>query len=184
MPRSPILTTGSRRIARAFRAGLTALASLLLVTCSENPTAPHHGAFGYLSVRPVYNNSGALFAPLAIDNLRLTVIRPPSTVLKTVTGPFPSNTDTVQVTAAQIPLDAASEDLEVTIELFAGTTPMFFGRQTVTVTAGAPAPPASVPMLYQGPGANMATLTLAPRDTTVGPGPPRRSSPCRGWLER
>jgi hypothetical protein len=169
MPLLSSRSTGRRLSARVLRAGVATLWSLAVVTCAENPVAPHRGALGYLSVRPVFDAS-ALFAPLTIDNVRLIVIRPPSDTIKTITQSFPPNTDSLQLTASQIPLNSSSEDLEVTIELYAGSTLLFSGTQTITVTAGQTPSPAPLPVQYQGPGADIATLSLAPRDTTVGPG--------------
>ena len=167
MPRLPILSRPGSVPVRALRAGLTALAALFLVTCTDNPIAP--ARTGRLLVHPAFDGS-ALFAPLAIDNLRLIVIRPPSEVLKTITQPFPANANSVTITATDIQLESTTEDLLVTIELYAGATLLFTGTQTVTVTAGVTPQPAPIPMLYQGPGSNLAALTLAPRDTTVRPG--------------
>ncbi len=163
----PILSRPGSVPARVLRAGLAALAALFLGTCTDNPIAP--GRTGRLLVQPAFDGS-ALFAPLAIDNLRLIVVRPPSEVLKTITQPFPANTDSVTITATDIQLELNTEDLLVTIELYAGTTLLFTGTQTVTVTAGITPQPAPISMLYQGPGSNLAALTLAPRDTTVRPG--------------
>jgi hypothetical protein len=169
MPLLSSRSTGRRLSARVLRAGVTTLWSVALVTCAENPVAPHRGALGYLSVRPVFDAS-ALFAPLTIDNVRLIVIRPPSDTIKTITQSFPPNTDSLRLTASQIPLNSSSEDLLVTIELYAGTTLLFSGTQTITVTAGQTPSPAPLPVQYQGPGADIATLSLTPRDTTVAPG--------------
>jgi hypothetical protein len=167
MPLLPIPSRAGSLPARALRAGLTALTALLLVTCTDNPIGP--GRTGRLLVRPVFDGS-ALFAPLAIDNIRLIVTRPPSEVIKTITQPFPAGTDTVRVTATDIELKSTSEDLLVTIELYAGTTLLFTGTQTIKVTVGVTPQPAAIPMLYQGPGSNLAALTLTPRDTAVRPG--------------
>jgi len=167
MPRLRILSRPGTVPARVLRAGLTALAALLLGTCTDNPIAS--GRTGRLLVQPTFDGR-ALFAPLAIDNLRLIVIRPPSEILKTITQPFPANANSVTITATDIQLESATEDLLVTIELYAGATLLFTGTQTVTVTEGITPQPASIPMLYQGPGSNLAALTLTPRDTTVRPG--------------
>jgi hypothetical protein len=167
MPCLPILSRSGSVPTRALRAGLSVLAALVLGTCTDTPSAP--GRTGRLLIRPAFDGS-ALFAPLPIDNLRLIVVRPPSEVLKTIIQPFPANANQVTVTAADIQLESSTEDLLVTIELYAGTTLLFTGTQTVTVTEGVTPQPASIPMGYQGPGANLAALTLTPRDTTVRPG--------------
>ena len=168
----PLLTNSPRNVGvagRALRAALTAFTSLLLITCTDNPSAPGGAGMGQIRVYPTFDAS-ARMVPLALDNIRILVIRPPNDTIKTVTQSFPANQNQIQVTAAQIPLQSTSEDLIVVIELYSGTTLLFSGTDTVAVEAGVTPPAAAVPVTYAGPGSNVDSLQVTPRDTTVPPG--------------
>jgi hypothetical protein len=166
MPLLPIQpqTTGLAR--GTLRAALTTLAGLLLVTCTDNPVAPGRGGVGQIRVYPTFD-AFARIAPLAIDRVRLVVVRPQSDTLKDVSKPFPANQNSVQITAADVQLNSTSEDLLVTIELYSGTTLLFSGTQTYKVVAGVTPPASSIPVTYGGPGSNLDSLDLTPRDTVV-----------------
>ncbi|MFN8650720.1 MAG: hypothetical protein U0133_02310 [Gemmatimonadales bacterium] len=150
---------------RALLRGLLAAAgALLLVTCSESPMAPRGNAA--LSVRPQWGPS-VRFAPLLLDQARLVVAdQATGKVLLDVTRPFDpaSNQLTLDET---VPLGAATLDVVVTLELYAGQTLLFSGQSNITLTRGASTRPATPVLTYVGPGANAAAVVVAPRDSVV-----------------
>jgi len=141
------------------------LAAASLVTCTEEPTSPTRPGVGTLRVTPQFN-AFARLVPLTLDNVRVIVVRPPSDTILRAARSFSPGTQQLTLSLPVLLL-SSSEALQVTLELYAGTTLLFTGTSTVQVAAGASTPPASVPVSYQGPGATLTTLTLAPRDTSV-----------------
>ncbi len=162
LPTLPRLPGAVRRVVRY---AAVALLALVIVTCTDNPIGPGHPGVGRLNVVPVYP-AYARVAPLAMDNFRIIVVRPPADTLANVSSTFNSDSSQVQ-TRINVSLNASSEDLDVTIELYAGGILLFRGTRTVRVSQGSSTPADSVPVTYQGPGAQLATLTVSPRDTTV-----------------
>ncbi|MBL8980167.1 MAG: hypothetical protein JNM53_17275, partial [Gemmatimonadetes bacterium] len=152
-------------LTRALRACLTAGAALLVITCTDNPVGPGRPGLGSLRVAPTFD-AFARNAPLTLDNVRVIVVRPPSDTLAIVARSF-SVSSTQLTLNIPLQLQAASEDLEVTLELYAGTTLLFSGTRIVRVAQGLTPAPDSVPVAYQGPGATIAAITIGPRDTTV-----------------
>jgi hypothetical protein len=135
------------------------------VTC-DNPTAPRPA---FISIAPILDLQGiSQFAGLTITQARITVIRPPSETLVVKTFPFSVDSTKIDV---QIAVDVkGTESLNVVFELLAASSQIVFtGSQPVTVTAGAPPPPAPTPVTpqYVGPGAQIGSLLIVPRDTTV-----------------
>jgi hypothetical protein len=161
-------TRAVRAAGRALRSGLVALSALLLSTCTDNPVSPGRPGVGAIRVTPSFSASARL-VPLVLDRVRVVVIRPPSEVVADETASFDPNNSQVQLNV-QVLLESTSEDLDVTVELYSGTTLLFSGTQTVTVTQGGTTPPNSIPVSYQGPGSTIASLTITPRDATVLPG--------------
>src|SRR5690606_38942257 len=152
-------------LTRALRASLTAGAALLVITCTDNPVGPGRPGLGSLRVAPTFD-AFARNAPLTLDNVRVIVVRPPSDTLANVARSFSVSSSQLTLNIP-LQLQAASEDLEVTLELYAGTTLLFSGTRIVRVSQGLTPPPDSVPVAYQGPGASIAAITIGPRDTTV-----------------
>ncbi len=164
MPFAPRRAGLARRVRLAALAAAVALA---LTTCStESPIGPGRPGIGSVRVAPLFN-AWSRMAPLTLDNVRVIVVRPPSDTLADVARPFSVDSDQLTLNIP-VPLLGASEDLEVTLELFAGTTLLFRGTQTVTVTQGTNPPTSSIPLTFQGPGAQVASIAIGPRDTTVG----------------
>ncbi|HWB35267.1 MAG TPA: hypothetical protein VHA75_04495, partial [Rugosimonospora sp.] len=164
-----LLLPGTRRL---LRVALVAASALSVITCAEDPTGPAAGE-GRLRMVAVLANS--LVPPLSIDRVHVRVGRPDqaSETIITVyddTVRFSPDQNTLTLRDIRIPMSVESEDLRVDLELLAGATVMFAGSQVVTVTRGLVTPPTSITLFYAGPGANVATLVLAPRDTTIAPG--------------
>ncbi|HSD33528.1 MAG TPA: hypothetical protein VLB49_16555, partial [Gemmatimonadales bacterium] len=136
-----------------------------LATCTrESAGPPRHAAF---SVAPVLPSGTSLAAfNLSIDNVRLIVVRPPADTVFDQTFAFPANQSSLPI-SADIPLEQSPETFQVTIQLLSGTTLLFGGTQSVSVTADAVTPPAQIPVTYSGPGQNVATLTIDPPDSVL-----------------
>jgi hypothetical protein len=136
-----------------------------LATCArESAGPPRNAAF---SVAPVLPSGTSLAAfNLSIDNVRLIVVRPPADTVFDQTFAFPANQSSLPI-SADIPLEQSPETFQVTIQLLSGTTLLFAGTQSVSVTADAVTPPAQIPVTYSGPGQNVATLTIDPPDSVL-----------------
>lgn len=133
------------------------------LTC-DSPTGPGR-RMAQLSLAPVFSvNAVGQFAGLTVDQIRLTAVRPPSETLVTRTIPFPADSESVQ---ADLPVAVTgTETLTVYIELLAGGQVMFSGSVSVEAAPGAIASQATpIPVSYQGPGSNIATLLVSPRDS-------------------
>ncbi len=161
--------TSTSGLAPLIRAGQAALAVLLLVTCStDSPIGLDRPGLAAVRVRPKFDASARL-APLTLDRVRVIVVRPPTEILADISRGFDANATQVQVDAPVL-LNDVSEDLQVTVELYAGSQLLFRGTRTITVTAGSSTAPAEIPVDYAGPGSTLTTLALAPLDTSVTPG--------------
>ena len=85
------------------------------ITC-DAPTNPGRRGMAYISVVPVFSRDAlGNFSGLTVDQVRITVIRPPSDTLARVTIPF--SVESTSVTA-RVPVQVTgSEFLSVTIEM-------------------------------------------------------------------
>ena len=158
---------------RILRSAAVALATLSLITCAEDPVGPAGGR-GILRVVPVFD-ANARFSPLLLDQVRVIVERPqPATetsdTVADVTRSFDRGKDQITIDDISIRMQQQSEDLLVTIQLLSGSILLFEGSQTVNVVRGQRTRSTSIPVTYQGPGGNVASLVLAPRDTILSPG--------------
>ncbi len=103
---------------------------------------------------------------LAIDNIRLIVVRPPADTVFNSTFPFLPSLDSLQL-SAEVTLEQSPETFQVTIQMLSGSTLLFTGTQDVTVSSVSNNPPAQVPVTYAGPGQNVATLNIGPVDSVL-----------------
>jgi hypothetical protein len=148
------------------RRALAAVALTAIAACAD-PAGTAGTAT--LALAPTFAAGTRLDAlNLVIDNVRVTVLRPAAeTVLADQTAPFNVESQEVLL-AVLVPLQQPSETLFVGVELRAGTQVLFSGGQTMAVTSGVVAgAPVPVQVGYVGPGANVASLIILPRDTTV-----------------
>src|SRR5512144_335489 len=144
--------------------GLAAVGlALALTTCAREAAGPpRHAAF---SVSPVLPAGLSLAAfNLTVDNVRLIVVRPPADTVVDQTFAFPANQSSLPI-SADVPLEQSPETFQVTIQLLSGTTLLFAGTQSLAVTEGSSTTPAQIPVTYNGPGQNIATLTIGPLDS-------------------
>jgi hypothetical protein len=151
------------------RRGLSALAraavALLLVTCTDDPIGPGHGGIATLRLQPVFD-AFSRNAGLPLDQVRVIVIRPPSDTLANVNQHFDPTSQQLRLNIP-VRLERSTESLELHLEMYSGSILLFTGMDFVTVTAGTTNPAAPITMTYQGPGTNVGSVTLTPRDTTV-----------------
>jgi len=154
------------RQAALLRTVLLVLATGLLTTCGESPISPARRGLGVLRLAPVFPPS-VQAAGLPLDNVQLVVVRPPSTTLLDKTYSFP--TDQTQLAISEsILLEAESEQLQVTLTCMSGVTPLFRGSELVEVRQGVgTGEPIQVLLSWLGTGDQVATLSLAPRDTVL-----------------
>lgn len=160
------------RVRRVLRAALVASSALAFVTCAEDPIGPAAGE-ARLQLVPVYANS--MVPPLTIDAVRVQVLRADSVAEQLVpvyddTVAFSPDRNTLRLPDIRIRMSQPTEDVEVVVQLLAGSLVMFQASQPVTLVRGSSTQPAQAVLTYVGPGANVASLVLGPRDTTIAPG--------------
>jgi len=151
-----------------------ALLILSSITCTDGPTAPRSaGGPTVLSIVPSFSVAGqqtmrdlGAFG-LTVDNIHIHIDHPPALPYDTVVT-VPVGTDVVTLNLSVL-LNAPTEQLNVHIELRQGTTVLYSGTQTVTASVGATttAPPATIPIVYVGPGADLRNFSIAPHDTAI-----------------
>ncbi|HET7023885.1 MAG TPA: hypothetical protein VFI39_01615 [Gemmatimonadales bacterium] len=150
---------------------LVAVAALLLVTCTDNPTGPTVGGTVHLSVSPRFKAGVVLSSALPIDEARLIVYRQlscdcsPDSVAG-ATAPFALTQDSIRMQLS-FTLQQSPETLEVHFDLLGAGQTLFSGDTSVIIQAGVAAqvPPLSV--YYNGPGYDIAFLNIFPRDTVL-----------------
>lgn len=149
-----------RRLLLAATAGLLACES----------SGPAVGLVADLAVVPVFSATAA--APIPIDQARIRITRPTSRgtaelVLDSVVA-FPIGAPQLTL-RLRVPLKARIERLGLAVDLRVGPVPYFSAADSVTVTA-AGSGPAAAPTLrfaYVGPGAEIRTLRITPRDSLL-----------------
>jgi hypothetical protein len=149
--------------ARSFT--LAALAALATATCTDQPTEPGAGYAARVRFAPTFV-SGSSAAGLPLDNVTVTVVRPAAETLLVQNAPFALDDSVLQLDLA-VDLLAPSEELEVTLELRSGVSTLFRGSDLILVTGDAGGTTPSIPLNYVGPGANIAWITIAPRDSVL-----------------
>lgn len=159
------MVCSARHLARVT---LPALGLLLAAACGDTTGTDRAGA-ATLRLVPVLPDALAEGQfNLAVDRVAIRLVRPPAEAVIDTLVFFPPGENQISV-QLKVPLAARSEQLRVTLELHSGTTLLFAGTDTVTVTeARSTAPP--IALQYVGPGANLTRLRIAPRDTAVRPG--------------
>ena len=155
-----------RRPLRGLLAVVVAAGAAL--TC-ENPTTPARRIVS-LAVQPVLKIALGSFGGLSVDQARLIVVAPPADTVATQTFGF--SADSAQIAAkvsVTMPASGAAS-FAVTVQLLGSGTLLFLGTDTVVVPGGlTTAEPSTVVLHYVGPGANVAAIQIAPRDTSIAP---------------
>jgi len=150
----------------ALLGGLAAAAlATALATCGRDTAAPHQPAS--LAVAATLPPGLDLQAfNLTIDHVRLIAVNSKGDTAFNQIFSFPANQSSLSLTA-DVPLAQSPETFQVTIELLSGTTLLFTGKQTISLTSGSSNPTAQIPVSYSGPGQNVASLTLGPLDSLL-----------------
>lgn len=104
---------------------------------------------------------------MAVDRVRVRVIRPPAVTVVDTVVLFPANTSELTI-RVKVPLLGRREVLIAGLELSAGTRVLFWGTREVEVTDVPNTP--TIPLRYVGPGADMTSLRIEPRDSALRPG--------------
>jgi hypothetical protein len=178
------------RLRRASRAAGTLVTLALLATCVDAPAAPEGpespGAF---VIAPAFSLVGPEGPAMSegqenalsdafdlVDRFRMQVRRATGNVmvLDTVLLVTPGGDEY----DLSVPIAAASSDEQflVTLTALQGTTELFKAeniptRATAANVAGAPPPPAlQIPLVYSGPGATAASVTVGPTQVVLAPG--------------
>src|SRR3989442_8074999 len=140
---------------------------LVLAACHDDPAGPRRGGPAYLAVQPVFGSAVELASfGLIADTVRLDVVRPPADTLRTLTVFFDPDSSQIRL-GANVALRVPVETLAVHLELRGGGFALFSGTAPVEVRAGQPGTPHEILLAYTGPGSNVASVTIAPRDTVL-----------------
>lgn len=107
------------------------------------------------------------FGGLSVDQARVTVVHAETDTLARRTFDF--SPDSAQITArVSVALDS-TETLDILVELLSSGLVMFSGSQALRVSAtGLPTGSApEIPLQFVGPGMQVASIQVSPRDTTL-----------------
>lgn len=105
---------------------------------------------------------------LAVDRVRVRLIRPPADAVVDTLVLFPPDATELTV-RVKVPLLARREVLVAGLEMYAGTRVLFSGNREIEVT-DLPSVAPSIPLQYIGPGTSMTSLRIEPRDSALRPG--------------
>lgn len=147
---------------------LTALfTAFALTTCTSEPTLPDGaGGYGVVALRPQFPTDANLAAlSLPIDALRLILVRQPDDTVADSLVTFSVDDDTLRL-GLRVRLKQEAETLQATLRLLSGVLPLFSGTTSIEVRSGTSGgTPLSVPVTFIGPGSNIVSLLISPRDT-------------------
>lgn len=144
-------------------------ASLGAMGCGDVPSRPDGTTFATLALQPVLPPALAEASfDLAVDRARLRLARLDGERLLDSTITFPADSSQVSL-RLKVPLLTRREVLSATLELRAGTRLLFAGNRQVEVGEEAAVAP-TIPLQYVGPGSELTSLRLSPRDTVLRPG--------------
>jgi hypothetical protein len=155
------------RLARVAGVVLLAFSGL---TCSlrDDPAGPGAPLVGGLQVVPVLPPNFSRFAVgLGVERIHLVLGGQRQQALVDTVIPFGPNATSLTIRLPVL-LSSTAESLSVQLsyETLSGTV-LFTGQQTIQVRAGLPTTPPQVPIVYVGPGANVAYLYVTPSDSVV-----------------
>jgi hypothetical protein len=159
--------TGAR-VRVSIAAALLAFAGL---TCTDSTGVRRSQA--RVGFAPVFTDASAAIysnlvdGGLAINNFRILLKRSDSTVAKDTVITY-NGVDSVVVIDLTIDIDGASAVLNARIDLRADTLVLFSGTQDIVAVAGTlPGETPEIEMEYDGPGATVVALDLAPADSAI-----------------
>ena len=145
---------------------LAALAlGLSVATCRDalGPRGTGAGQ-GHVAFAPVLPSEAALASfGLAIDQVRIIVVRPAADTLADTTVALPPDSSSLDLDI-HVALLSSPETLSVSIIALSGSQPLFTGTSDVEVTSGSGTPaPTEIPVdNYVGPGAGVDSIVVLP----------------------
>jgi hypothetical protein len=159
----------SNRLSLRVLTALGFAGSVAAWTGCADTTGHRDGPVAQLALQPVFPETLARGVfDLAIDRVRVRVIRPPAGQIIDTLVVFPADSTQISVKLT-IPLAKSREQLTVSLELTSQGRAMFTGTETVELSDGTTvAPP--IPLQYIGPGLEITSLRLEPRDSLLGLG--------------
>lgn len=152
------------RTRKRGRVLLSALAVLAAITCDSPSTPVLHPVS--LVLKPTLTVGLGSFGALTVDQARLIAMRKSESVSRT----YAFSPDSTQITIELSLLVGDTATYTVTVNLLAAGTVVFTGTVQAFVTAGQVTPTLPVALQYAGPGQNIDSVRIAPRDSFVAPG--------------
>jgi YVTN family beta-propeller protein len=139
--------------------------ALTAVTCRDalGPRGTGAGQ-GRVMFAPILPSEAALASfGLAIDQVRIIVVRPAADTLADTTVALPPDASAIDLNI-HVALLSSPETLSVSIIALSGSQPLFTGTSAVEVTSGSgTAVPTEIPVdSYIGPGAGIASIAVLP----------------------
>jgi hypothetical protein len=140
-----------------------------MVTCTEHTlTGPTDIKITTLNVAALAPRAGGVRVP--VESLEIRLQRPADESF-TLDSVFPLALDPATGDSAVVKLNVVlrqnPEDFLLSIRAFGGGITWYTGSSPIRIAAGRVATAAALVVQYVGPGANAATIVIAPRDTTV-----------------
>jgi len=131
----------------------------------DNPNAPsRHSAS--LAIRPQLNVALGQFGGLTVDQAQLIAVHGENSTSRS----FPFSADSTEITTEMSLFVVDTATYTVTVNLLSSGTLLFTGQVQILVTAGQTSPPVRiVELTYVGPGQNIDSIRIAPRDSLVAP---------------
>lgn len=152
---------------RASTILFTGLLALAAVACGDS--VGDSGAAVQLSLQPQFPASytHGVF-DLAVDRVRVRLIRPPAEAVVDTLTVFPPDVAEFAI-RVRVPLIARREVLNASVQLSAGNRVLFSGTRELEVS-DVPGVAPTIPLQYVGPGTEMSSLRIEPRDSALRPG--------------
>ena len=162
-----------RVVPRSGRAIAALLLPFFVATCTEEPVGPGgRVGFAQLAVQAEAPGVGQ-FAGLTINFVQALVTKPNAQLdkvdtLANKTVPFPPDANSLQLGVTLL-LTQPVDTVDLTLNYLSNGTVLFTGSARIEVRQGPASanPVPTVPMAYIGPGANVTTLNVQPRDTIL-----------------
>jgi len=155
------------RARRSWRIALSVLLAAGAAMTCENPTGPVRRQIA-LALHPQFATAASgSFGGLSVDQAKLFVVQGETDTISKQSFPF--YPDSAQIAAhVSLVLDS-TETLQVTVQLLSGGVLMFTGTAPVTVSPSGLAGGTTVEVLlvYVGPGRQVASIQISPRDTGI-----------------
>jgi hypothetical protein len=151
-----------------LRACAAVALALAAATCRD-AVGPRGTVQGRVAVAPILPSDAALAVfGLAIDQIRIVVVRPVADTLADTTVALPPDATFLDLDL-HVALVSSPESLDVTIEALSGTVPLFTGTSRVEVRSGGgtPTPTEIAVDSYIGPGAGVDSIAITPRSPFI-----------------